>query len=119
MATSTKEEIQKAALSSFGTVEVKIGAATAVLRELSDAERKALDAKNYQMKDGELVVDEKGFLTTIDPKFYLERWIEATITPAFSVAEIALWPLSLKKHICEEAKKINGIKSDAETAKNS
>lgn len=116
---STKEQISAQAMGSFKTVEVDIGSAKAVLRELPQAERRALDESSYQMKDGEFVEDKDGFLVPINPKFFYERWIAATITPAFTVEEIAPWPVSLKKRLCDAAKLVNNIEPAATVAKNS
>ena len=118
MPASSKAEIVQQAMGSFKTVEISIGSSKVVLRELAKPDREKLDAELYQMKDGEYVEDDKGFLIPIDAKHYLERWIAATCDPIFTIEEITPWPLSLKKMLCEEAKKINGIEKAAETAKN-
>lgn len=126
MAVSTKDQIQAQAMSSFQSVEVTIGSSKAVLRELSHAERQALDASNFQTKDGELVTrvdpkDGETYLIPVEEKrpLHMERWIAATINPTFTVEEIAAWPVSLKKRISDEAKRINNIEVAATTAKNS
>lgn len=117
---STKEEIQKAALSAFKTVEVSVGPAKATLRELTRTERDALDRTNYERKpdDSGFAEDGKGFLVPINAEGYLERWIAATITPAFTVEEIADWPVSLKRMLCDQAKRVNNIEPAEATAKN-
>jgi hypothetical protein len=120
MANGTKEQVYTDAMASFQSVEVTIGKTTATLRELSDDARRALDDANYERNtDGKFREDDKGFLIAKDPEQYLSRWIAATITPAFTVDEISKWPQSLRKRLCEAAKKINGIEPAAETAKNS
>ena len=123
---ATKEQIHAAAMTSNRTVEVKIGTIDATMRELSVAERKQLDESNYQ-KNGD------DFLTRVDPKdgetylvpieekvsMHNERWIAATLLPAVPIEQIAQWPVSLKRRLAEEAKKVNNIDVAAVTAKNS
>jgi hypothetical protein len=118
---NTKDEIRKAAMGAFKTVEVSIGAAKATLRELSRSERDALDRQNYKAKDdgSGLAEDDKGFLIPINPEGYLDRWIAATIDPPFTVEEISEWPVSLKRELCEQAKRVNGIETADVVAKNS
>ena len=117
---STKAQIQKEAKTSFRTVEVLIGNAKATLRELGHADREALDKSNYEMNaEGGFVVDKDDFLVPINVEQYMERWIAATIEPSFTVEEIADWPVSLKRHLCDEAKVVNNIASAATIAKNS
>lgn len=122
---STKEEIQAQALKSFRTVEVEIGAAKVKLRELSKDERQQLEESIWKFKDGK-------FETEKDPDsglqhkiarddvdwLYAERWIAATITPAFTVEEILLWPVSLRTRVLAEAEQVNNIRTSAEIAKN-
>lgn len=117
---STKEQVQKAAMGSFRTKEVPIGNTKVILRELGKSERDALDKSNYKVKpEGGFAEDEKGFLIPINPEHYMERWIAATIDPSFTVEEISEWPVSLKRTLCDEAKKVNNIESADTVAKNS
>ena len=123
---ATKEQIHAAAMASHRTVEVEIGSVKATLRELSVAERKQLDESNYQ-KNGD------DFATRVDPKdgetylvpieekvsMHNERWIAATMQPAVPIEQIAQWPVSLKRRLAEEAKKVNNVDVAAVTAKNS
>lgn len=123
-AMSTKDEIQAAAMKSHRTVEVEIGTAKATLRELSRDERRALDQSNYQHKDGEFLTKEENgesYLVPVEEKEsrHAERWIAATISPAFTVEEIAPWPASLKARLLEEARRVNGIEPAEKIAKNS
>jgi hypothetical protein len=117
---STKEQIQKAAMSAFKTLEVLIGTEKATLRELTRGERDALDRSNYERKpdDSGFAADADGFMVPINPEQYLERWIAATITPAFTVDEIAEWPVSLKRTVCDQAKRVNNVEPAAAVAKN-
>ncbi len=120
MAASSKEEVLAQAKTSFKTLEVGVGTAKVEFRELSHAERKALDESNYQVKDGELVQDAEGYLVPVVEKHprYMERWIAATISPTLTVDEVYPLPLSLKREWSLAAKKINGIEPASETAKN-
>ena len=124
---SSKEQIHAAAMTSFRTVEVPVGAAKIVLRELSVAERRQLDACMFEMKDGEFVTEErvdkdgkpyKGNVIRKDFSHYDEHWIAATAIPAFTVEELIPWPNSLKAALADEARKINGIEPAEQTAKN-
>ncbi len=126
---STKEQIQKAALTAFQREEVSIGEAKAVLCELSQAKRRQLNARLYITapdSDEPLTFNAEG---KEDPKGeqwhfrdgikYLEEWICATIEPAFTVDEITDWPDSLKRSLFEQSRRINGIPSVETVAKNS
>ena len=124
---SSKEQIHAEALNSFRTVEAAVGAAKIVLRELSVAERRQLDACMFEMKDGEFVTEErvdkdgkpyKGNVIRKDFSHYDEHWIAATATPAFTVEELIPWPNSLKASLGEAARKVNGIEPAETTAKN-
>ena len=120
MGVSTKEEILKEAMGSFKTVDVTIGKAKITLRELSVAERKKLNETLFQTKDGELVVDAEGYHTLrpgIDNVH--DYWIAATSTPPFTVDDLAAAPLSVRKMLFDEARKVNGFEPAEKTAKNS
>lgn len=120
MPASKKEEILTEAMASFQSVEVAIGPKTKiVLRELSVSERKTLNETLFEVKDGELVVDAEGYYTLrkgIDNTH--DVWIAATATPAFTVEELKDLPLSLRKRLFEEARKVNGFEPAEKTAKN-
>jgi hypothetical protein len=117
---STKEQINQVVMAMFHTVEVSIGTEKATLRELSRAERDALDKTNYKRNaNGAFEDDAKGFLVPINPSQHAERWIAACITPAHTVEEIAKWPPPIVEELCEKAKKINNIETAEKTAKNS
>lgn len=123
---STKEEIMAAAMTAHRTVEVEIGTAKATLREMSHDEARKLEESLWQYKDGKPLIkkgadgEEYGIPTVDGPEWrFAERWIAATISPAFTVDEIAQWPASLKRRLLEEAKKVNGIEPAETIAKNS
>lgn len=126
---STKEQIQKAAMQSFRNEEVSIGSAKATIRELSAAERKELNARLYvtdsgsgepalHNADGQLDPNGDQWMPRDGVK-YFEEWIAATIEPAFTVDEIVEWPDSLKRSLCGQARRINGIEPAESVAKNS
>lgn len=123
---STKDEIAAAAKTAFRTVEVEIGTAKATLRELSPDAARALEQSLWQYKDGKPLTrkDEKDgedYKIPVDePEWkFAERWIAATITPAFTVEEISQWPASLRKRLLKEAQAVNGIEPAETIAKNS
>ena len=120
MAASKKEEILAEAMASFQSVEVPVGKSRIVLRELSVAERKALNETLFEVKDGELVVDAEGYYVLRKGVANIhDIWIAATATPTFTVEELAGLPLSLRRRLFDEARKINGFEPAEKTAKNS
>jgi hypothetical protein len=120
MAASNKAEILSEAMGSFQTVEVPIGKAKIVLRELSVAERQTLNEAMFEIKDGELVVDAEGYyILRKGVKNIHDYWIAATATPTFTVEELAELPPSLRRKLFEEARKVNGFEPAEKTAKNS
>ena len=120
MAASKKEEILAEAMGSFQSVEVPIGKSKVVLREMSVAERRSLNETLFEVKDGELVVDGEGYYILRKGIGNIhDYWIAATATPAFTVEELEKLPLSLRKKLFDEARKVNGFESAEKTAKNS
>ena len=119
MPASAKEAIMAEAMASFLTVEVPIGKEKVVLRELSVTERKTLNEQMFEHKNGEPVVDAEGYYTLRKGISANDCWIAATANPAFTVEELAGLPLSLRRRLAEEARKVNGIEPAEKTAKNS
>ena len=118
MAASAKEAILKEAMASFQTVEVNVGKERIVLRELSVAERKTLNESMFETKDGELVVDKDDNYTVRKGIKIHDSWIFATSQPTITVEDLADLPLSLRKRLYDEARKVNGFVSAETTAKN-
>lgn len=128
---NTKEEIKAAARKRRKTKEIDIGDGVKVhVHEMTKSERKNLFDRmwekgpdgNYLVidKDGKPSPDGEGFYVT-KPGINIDReWLLATMTPVEAVDEILTddVPDSLKNELSREAREINGIKSDAETAKN-
>jgi hypothetical protein len=112
---ATKEEIMAAAKTRFATKEVEIAAGVkVVLRELSVIEEEALDRRLWQRDkdDQPLISTEAGkrLKVAVVGSHYVEEWLAATMTPAFTVTELldSAWPNSLKASLVAEAQKLNG-----------
>ncbi len=118
MAASKKDEILSEAMGSFLSVEVPVGKAKISLRELSVAERKTLNETLFEVKDGELVEDAEGYYVMRKGVNVHDSWICATATPPFTLADLANLPLSLRKRLFDEARKVNGFEPAEKTAKN-
>ena len=111
---ATKEEIAAAARTKFLTAESK-ALPGVVLRELPGPEKKALEKRLWQVDEkGDFKVEKQGdkeLLISVAGVHHVEEWLEATMTPTFTVAELLGpdWPESLKSDLCREAKALNGF----------
>jgi len=124
---STKEQIQKAAMGAFRKEKVVIGDAEAMLRELSVAEANELRKVMYETDDAGVPIcfdkdgkrDANGSMWHFRPGMSEDVcWIAATIEPHFTIDEIKEWPKSLRARIFAQVRNINGIEPDETVAKN-
>ncbi len=119
MSASKKEEILIEAMGSFLSIEVPVGKSKIVLRELSVDARRKLDESLFEMQDGEFVKDGDGYMKVRkEVKNIHDHWIAATAEPQLTIEELAALPLSLRKRLFDEARKINGFEPAEKTAKN-
>jgi hypothetical protein len=109
---NTKAEIKAAAAKRFKTKEIVIdGAVKVTLREMSTADRNALNARLFVCDESGNPQDKDGSWTYRGGIYITEEWLAATMTPAHTVEDLLdpSWPESLKLELRREAMALNGI----------